>query len=137
MNVVCMARIARDFPTPSWWQSIQEGDLLILLRDGKAAESKIITKNMVNLVNKEIRMAKKSKANVVSAAKFGRSATYTIEWWRSKKDRDFYARAICFQNGEETWRQSEGLNNKADMLRVIDGLFQGKWGVRKIEDPSN
>lgn len=65
--------------------------------------------------------------------RFG-SSTYRIEWWISRKASDgghYFARAVCVENGEETWRQSEGLHRRIDLERAIDGLFRGLWPVRR------
>ncbi len=77
--------------------------------------------------NQEDVMAKKKSA--ATAPK----ATYRIEWWVSKKDGDYYAAATCVENGQEVWRQSEGIKRRIDMMTVIDRLFLGLWPVTKLK----
>lgn len=74
---------------------------------------------------------KKKRSKRVTMPTLSR-ATYRIEWWKSEKDGGYYAAAVCVENGEETWRQSEGLVHRIDMMRVIDGLFRGLWPIRKV-----
>ena len=61
--------------------------------------------------------------------------TFRIEWWRSEADNDFYARAVCTQNGEEVWRQSEGLKKLSEVKRRVADLFQMRWELMKRRDP--
>lgn len=110
---------------PTW---LREGDLLIWSDGQGLIVTKRVTRRMAQRFKEEI-MAK--RASRKARGPTSPRATYTIEWWISPKDGCYYARAVCDQNGEETWRQSEGLRRKIDMTRVIARLWCGLWRVRK------